>query len=117
MDSFFPRIGGKIDDVTSAADQLTDLCRQLDGRVRDSEFLLITLRREFATWVLRSLEASESLETSNLGITDTEVLALVRQNVDRSTGQCSSCMRTAPLNDEGLCAWGCSPRSPLSVAP
>lgn len=117
MDSTFPRLGGRIDDVTSAADQLTNLCRQLGSQLGDAEFLLITLRREFATWVLRSLEAAESRETSQLGIVDAEVLSLIRRYIDRSTGPCSSCLRIAPLDDGGRCAWGCSPRSPLSVAP
>lgn len=117
MDSAYPRIGGNIEDVASAADRLAAVCVQLESHIRNSEFLLVTLRREFATWVLRGLEATESRDTSNLDVADGDVLALVRQYVDHATGRCSRCLCMAPLTEEGLCAWGCSPRSPMSMPP
>lgn len=106
-----------IQHVTSIANELVGTCRDLEGRLRESEFLLLTLRREFAAWLLYRMREVPGVEARSLGVQDPEVIALVKRYERYFLSTCTSCRRRAPVNDEGLCAWGCSPRSPQSMAP
>lgn len=106
-----------IQSVTSIANELVGACRDLESRLREAEFLLLTLRREFATYLLSRIRESPTSRRTVFGIQDSEVLALVKRYQHFPLSDCARCHRRAPIDDQHVCAWGCSPRSPLSMAP
>lgn len=108
-----------VQDVVSLATEIGQACRDLENKLRLQEFLLLMTRREFATWVLSRARETPGFDLSiaRLGIGDMEVVNFVKKYQDHDLGPCRSCRRPAPLDENGYCAWGCSPRSPSSMAP
>ena len=109
-------LGEEIEDVATVAGELVASFNALEGKLNDAEFLLLTVRREFAAWVLSRIRGLQVV-LDDLGVKDEVVIELVTRYQGCPLGPCEGCRRFAPRNDHGLCAWGCSPRSPMSMAP
>ena len=106
-----------VQDVVSLATEIGQACRDLETKLRQQEFLLLSTRREFATWVLFKAREKPDFDFDRLGIGDQEVVDLVKTYRSHDLGSCRGCRRPAPLTEDYYCAWGCSPRSPLSMIP
>jgi hypothetical protein len=83
------------------------------GHCRDILAELDRLRKENATCCLQLLDrcfigtTEEGLADLEQAQTDPAVVALVQQYQDRPLDTCTRCARPAPVDDDGICAWGC----------
>ena len=125
MDSMYPSIGPEIAGVASAVDQISNICDRYEQKLRETENALTMVLREYATWVIEAWHVYQSplehhpLASPGFEITDPHALAFVQRYLHHHVGICEGCGRKAPLIalDNAFCAWGCSPRSPQSIAP